>query len=306
MGLAIFGNGENVMFNRKKEYAMLNQMLDAAISGEFDETIYDESELSKLQTKLKQYLSVSAMSEKKINSEKNNLKELITNISHQIKTPLTNILLYAQLLEEQSEHEIWKEYAEEIMIHTKKLDVLIQALTKISRLETGIFQFEQKQERLNNIVDSIIDMGKSKISEKNISISVNGETDAKAVIDKRWTTEAVYNILDNAIKYSDSNSSINISIFQYELFSGIRIKDEGMGLSEDEIPKIFGRFYRGKSVHDKDGIGVGLFLAREIVENQGGYIKVISNFGEGSTFEVYLPKNNDTCSKPYFLRPLRH
>ena len=101
--------------------------------------------------------------------------------------------------------------------------------------------------------------------------------------------EAVYNILDNAIKYSERETTIYVEVFSYELFSGIRIRDEGIGVSEEEIPLLFGRFYRGKQVHDTEGIGVGLFLAREIVEGNGGYIKVKSEPGKGTTLEVCFP-----------------
>lgn len=278
------------MFNRKKEYEMLNKMLDDAIAGEFDETVYDESELSKLQAKLERYLSTSTISARKVYSEKENLKELITNISHQTKTPLTNILLYSQLLEEHAASEDIKTYTEEIVIHAKKLDMLIQSLVKMSRLEVGVFQFETKTEALKDIVKSIVDMGANKARDKNITIHIEEELDGMAIFDKKWTAEAIYNILDNAIKYSDRDSEIWINTFQYEMFAGIRIMDQGIGMSEDEIPRIFGRFYRGKEVHDKEGIGVGLYLAREIVEGQGGYIKVISEKGKGTAFEVYLPK----------------
>lgn len=278
------------MFNRKKEYEMLNKMLDDAIAGEFDETLYDESELSKLQAKLERYLSTSAISARRVYSEKDNLKELITNISHQTKTPLTNILLYSQLLEEHAESEDIKTYADEIAIYAKKLDLLIDSLVKMSRLEVGVFQFEIKRESLTDIVRTIVDMGSKKALDKNVAIHIDGEMDGTAIFDMKWTVEAIYNILDNAIKYSESNSEIWIKILQYEMFACIRIKDQGIGMSEDEIPRIFSRFYRGKEVHDKEGIGVGLYLAREIVEGQGGYIKVMSEKGNGSNFEVYLPK----------------
>lgn len=269
---------------------MLNKMLDDAIAGEFDETIYDESELSKLQVKLERYLSTSTISARKVYSEKENLKELITNISHQTKTPLTNILLYSQLLEEHADSDDIKTYADEIVIHAKKLDMLIHSLVKMSRLEVGIFEFETKMESLREIVRSVVDMGNKMALDKNITIRIDEELEGTAIFDKKWTVEAIYNILDNAIKYSYIDSEIWIDTFQYEMFAGIRIKDQGIGMSEDEIPRIFGRFYRGKKVHDKEGIGVGLYLAREIVESQGGYIKVRSEKGNGTTFEVYLPK----------------
>ena len=108
-------------------------------------------------------------------------------------------------------------------------------------------------------------------------------------LDEKWVVEAVYNILDNAIKYLPGGTTIYIEAFSYELFSGIRIRDEGIGVTEEEIPLLFGRFYRGRNVHDIEGIGVGLFLAREIVEGNGGYIKVNSELGKGTIFEICFP-----------------
>ncbi|WP_310601997.1 sensor histidine kinase [Anaerosporobacter sp.] len=284
---------------RKNEYKILNQMLDDAIAGRFEETTYNESELSKLQTKWKQYLTSARMSEKKLEKERENLKELITNISHQTKTPLTNVLLYAQLLEEQSMDEVCKEYVEEIVTYSKKLDILLQSLVKMSRLETGVFQFVCKKDSLQKLALSVVNMGKVKATEKEITIVCSFdyekdcentcENEIKAVYDSKWTVEAIYNILDNAIKYSEPKTEIEVSIFRYELFAGIQIKDAGLGISEEEIPRIFGRFYRGEQVHDKTGIGVGLYLSREIIEGQGGYIKVVSEVGEGSSFQIFLP-----------------
>ena len=130
---------------RRNEYEILNQMLDDAIAGTFEENCFDESELSKLQTKFMRYLSTASMSEKKIQEEKDNLKELITNISHQTKTPLTNILMYSELLTEVAATEKEKKYAGEVFAQGKKLESLIEALVKMSRLETGIFQYQKKE-----------------------------------------------------------------------------------------------------------------------------------------------------------------
>lgn len=273
----------------RNEYELLNQMLDSAINGHFEEGLFDETELSKLQSKLMRYLTSASMSEKKLNEEKDNLKELITNISHQTKTPLTNILMYSELLNEQAIDANLKEYSQEIYTQGKKLEVLIEALVKMSRLETGILQFEKKQEDLGQIARAVISQGQPKAKEKAIEIIEGPLEDIAVSVDKKWLSEAIYNILDNAIKYSPNNSKITIETYTYELFSGIRISDEGMGISEEEIPRIFARFYRGSQVRDKDGIGVGLFLAREIVEGHGGYIKVKSERAKGSVFDIALP-----------------
>lgn len=274
---------------KRKEYEILNKMLDDAIAGTFEESCFDETELSKLQSKLMRYLSTASMSERKIKEEKDNLKELITNISHQTKTPLTNILLYSELLKETAAGSKEEEYANEIYLHGKKLESLIEALVKMSRLEMGVFQYERSETCYSKIIGKVVDQALPKAKSKNIRICVDREVDYAILLDEKWVVEAVYNVLDNAMKYSDSGTTVYIEAFTYELFSGIRIRDEGIGITEEEIPMLFGRFYRGKGVHDKEGIGVGLFLARKIVEGNGGYIKVKSKPGQGTTFECCFP-----------------
>ncbi|MGX7107848.1 sensor histidine kinase [Facklamia miroungae] len=274
---------------RKNEFIVLNEMLDLAINGEFEEKLFDETELSKFQTKFMRYLTNSSMSEKKISEEKNKLKQLITDISHQTKTPLTNIVMYSELLCEIVEDSKIKDYASEISLHSKKLEELINALTKMSRLEGGIFQFKESDVSLAQIITSVVNQAYSKASCKNIKIDIEVDSDTMVKVDEKWMVEAIFNILDNAIKYSEDNTRIKIKTFCYEMFCGISIMDQGLGISEYEIPKIFSRFYRGTLVGSTEGIGVGLFLSRNIIERHGGYIKVKSKVGVGSTFSIYFP-----------------
>lgn len=270
------------------EYKLLNKMLDDAISGEFAESSFDESELSKLQSKLMRYLTSSSMSEKKLREEKENIEELITNISHQTKTPLTNIMMYSELLGEKADGEL-KEYADEIHSQSKKLEELITALVKMSRLETGIFRLQPEDYSLMSVLKRAYDQALPKARLKNIELIMDESRDAVVCLDLKWTTEAVFNIIDNAIKYSDEGTSINLRINTFEMFSCISVEDHGIGIEEDEIPKLFARFYRSREVSDNEGIGVGLYLARQLVEEQGGYIKVKSTPGKGSTFELFFP-----------------
>lgn len=273
---------------KSTEYKLLNKMLDDAISGEFTESSFDESELSKLQSKLMRFLTTSSMSQKNLREEKEDIEELITNISHQTKTPLTNIMMYSELLEEKSEGEL-KEYAEEIHAQSKKLEELISALVKMSRLETGIFRLQQEEASLLSVLKRAADQAAPKAKLKGIKLNMSEDVDVKASIDSKWTTEAVFNIIDNAIKYSGENTVINLKVTTYEMFSCISVEDHGIGIEEEEIPKLFARFYRSRQVSDNEGIGVGLYLARQLVEEQGGYIKVKSTPGKGSIFELFFP-----------------
>lgn len=277
------------MFKSKKIFDTLDKMLEDGINGTFIESDYDESRLSSLESKWYRYLTSSKLSEHKINLEKEKIKELVSDISHQTKTPLTNINLYSQLLLEQNLDDESKYLANEIHKQTQKLNFLIQSLVKTSRLETGTFQLIPQKNSFDVLITKSIEQMKKKSEIKNIKINYS-ETNVKAVFDMKWTSEALCNILDNAIKYSNKNSIINVSVKDYEMFADIIVEDNGIGISENEIEKIFGRFYRGTNVLEDEGIGIGLYLAREIIEKQNGYIYVESVINRGSVFKICMPK----------------
>ena len=277
------------MFKSKKIFDTLDKMLEDGINGTFVESDYDESRLSSLESKWYRYLTSSKLSEHKINLEKEKIKELVSDISHQTKTPLTNINLYSQLLLEQNLDDESKYLANEIYKQTQKLNFLIQSLVKTSRLETGTFQLIPQKNSFDVLITKSIEQMKNKSEIKNIKINYS-ETNVKAVFDMKWTSEALCNVLDNAIKYSNKNSIINVSVKDYEMFADIIVEDNGIGISENEIEKIFGRFYRGTNVLEDEGIGIGLYLAREIIEKQNGYIYVESVINRGSVFKICMPK----------------
>ncbi len=277
------------MFKSKKIFDTLDKMLEDGINGTFVESDYDESRLSSLESKWYRYLTSSKLSEHKINLEKEKIKELVSDISHQTKTPLTNINLYSQLLLEQNLDDESKYLANEIHKQTQKLNFLIQSLVKTSRLEAGTFQLIPQKNSFDVLITKSIEQMKKKSEIKNIKINYS-ETNVKAVFDMKWTSEALCNVLDNAIKYSNKNSIINVSVKDYEMFADIIVEDNGIGISENEIEKIFGRFYRGTNVLEDEGIGIGLYLAREIIEKQNGYIYVESVINHGSVFKICIPK----------------
>jgi len=268
----------------------LNHMLDSAISGNFSESTYDESSLSALESKLSRFLSMSIFSENNLAEEKERIKALISDISHQTKTPISNILLYSQLLKEEKQfYNNSFEMINQITVQSEKLNFLIQALVKISRLETGIISVVPKANSILNLVNTVCYKVKRKAEEKNIIIQIIGE-DSLAIFDKKWTEEALYNILDNALKYTPNGGNISVSVTPYEMFCRIDVIDNGIGIRKEDINAIFKRFYRGIEVNQHEGVGIGLFISREIVTKQGGYIKVSSTIGKGSTFSIFLLK----------------
>lgn len=264
----------------------MNRMLDIAMQGNFTEASFDESLLSALESKLAHYLAASTVSARNVQAEKEKLKALIGDISHQTKTPIANILLYTQLLMEQPGNSACLEALEG---QTKKLQNLIEALVKTSRLESGVIALHPACGNLQAVIDAALSQIAPKAAAKEIQIS-HEATAADAVFDSKWTEEALYNLLDNAVKYTPAGGKVHITATQYQLFSAIHVRDTGPGIPEPEQPKVFRRFYRGAEHAEEEGVGIGLYLVRQIAEGQGGYVKVSSQVGNGSTFSLYLPR----------------
>lgn len=277
-------------YKTKDNINRMNDMLDRALSGNFSESAYDESMLSALEAKLSRFLSMSLSSKNNLAIEKERIKGLISDISHQTKTPIANILLYSQLLNEQKHiPNSCSEMTKQITIQSEKLDFLIQALVKISRLETDIISVRPKFNSVLSLVTDVYNKVKKKAEDKNFKINTIDEG-CMAIFDKKWTEEALYNIIDNAIKYTPKGGNVSVSAVPYQMFYRIDIVDNGLGIREGDINAIFKRFYRSIDVSEYEGVGIGLFLAREIITKQGGYIKVSSIVGKGSTFSIFLPK----------------
>ncbi len=273
----------------RKTLDRLEKMLDDGINGTFTESDYNETQLSRIEAKWLRYLTSSKQSALRTEQEREKLKELVSDISHQTKTPLSNILLYTQLLQEQPLDEQSRKLADEISSQAEKLEFLIQSLVKTSRLETGTFRFTPTEQDPAVMTAAAIDEIRPKAEGKHITIGF-GQESCTAVFDAKWTREALLNILDNAVKYSPEGSRIEVSIKAFEMFVCISAEDGGIGIAEEELPLIFGRFYRGKNVREQNGVGLGLYLARQIIEGQDGYITAGAAPGGGSVFSIYLPK----------------
>lgn len=347
-GIVIFLN------NRKTNRIIdsLEHMVDKAVDGTFTETRFDETKLSALETKLAEYLASSELSARNVADEKDRIKELTSDISHQTKTPIANLLLYSELLREEELPEEARAYAESIYIQSEKMRFLIDSLVKLSRLEAGVFVLHPEKQKLQPLLEELeqqyrpiaedkgltfsivgtkihikenaelYDGGSAEISYKvfneafdeavgkvadgalreksdedivlNAAERLNDEAENKnfvagveAVFDKKWTAEAVGNVIDNAIKYTECGG-ITISVKVYTMFTYISVSDTGIGISEDEKAQIFGRFYRSEKVRNVEGVGIGLYLSREILSKEGGYIKVSSTGPDGTRFDIFL------------------
>ena len=263
---------------------LLNMLggLDKPNSGETIIADYKLSQTIKL-------TNVLLAQNRRIEEDKKEIKTLISDIAHQLKTPLSNIKMYSEFLQDDTLTEKERaEFNEIVLVSLNKLTFLVESMIKMSRLESGVISLKPQLESLNETILLAISEVQRKAKSKNINIKFNEIDKVKVLHDKNWTSEAIFNILENAIKYTNERGEVEITIQKYEMFCRIDIKDNVIGISEDELPKIFIRFYRGINTKDIEGIGIGLYLTREILARQGGYVKVNSILNEGTTFSLFF------------------
>ena len=249
-----------------------------------------EDELSLLDNQI--YRTAVKFREQAENSrkDKENLQKLLSDISHQLKTPLTSIIVMVDniLDDDDMPLEIRREFLNDIKHNTNTISFLVQSLLKLSKLDAEAVKFRYEQVEVKSIVDECI---------KNTAVmaeilGVRLETECNNIIldcDRKWLCEAVTNIIKNCIEHSQ-NGNIKITADQNKLYTKISIKDNGSGITKEDLPHIFERFYKGKNSSD-DSVGIGLSLAKTIIEKQGGYISVSSELNKGSEFVIKFFNN---------------
>lgn len=274
---------------RRRSLRRMNDMIQSAIDGTFRADIFDESLSASVENRLAEYLAASETQTAKTAAEQDKTKTLIADISHQTKTPIANLLLYTELLKEEEGAGNSGTVAL-LESQVKKLDFLIQSLVKLSRLETGILVLHPRKNRVSLLLKEAEKQYMARAQEKGLYLRVLSEEigEVTARFDPKWTLEALGNLIDNAVKYTQTGG-VTVRVKPYELFVCIEVQDTGIGIVEEEYAKIFGRFYRSMSVSDEQGVGIGLYLAREIVRQESGYIKLVSEVGKGTVFSLYLP-----------------
>ena len=266
----------------------IERMLDAAQEGHYSEELFDESRLSMLETRFADYLSSSSISTEQLREEKEKIKMMISDISHQTKTPIANLLLYSELMMEQDLPKQIQSEVQAIQTQAEKLRFLIDALVKLSRLESGVVSLAPHRQPVQPMLDQVLESYRDRAQKKGLELH-NTPTTISASFDSKWTVEALGNLVDNAIKYTPEGR-VAVQVEEYEIFVKIDVADTGIGISEEEQPKVFSRFYRAQSVQQNEGVGIGLYLAREIISGEGGYIRLSAAEPKGSVFSVFLPK----------------
>ncbi len=270
----------------------LCQAMDRMISGSGEPVPAWDSEtlFARISYRLTRLYGIMQENRRKVDAERQELQMLVSDVSHQVKTPISNLKMVTDtLLSKPVTEEEQREFLQGIRNQTDKLEFLFQALVKTSRLETGAIRLEKKDALLIDTLAMALSGIVYAAEKKDICVTVDCPEDLRLSHDSKWTAEALFNLLDNAVKYTPVGGAIRISVEQWEMYVKLRVSDTGKGIPESNQAAIFRRFYREEGVHEQQGMGIGLYLAREIVTRQGGYIKVVSEPGKGSEFSIMLP-----------------
>lgn len=270
----------------------LCRTMDHMISGNEEpvQTQDRETLFARINYRLLRLYGIMQENRRRVDAERQELQMLVSDISHQVKTPVSNLKMVTDtLLKKPVTEQERQDFLEGIRSQTDKLEFLFQAMVKTSRLETGAIRLEKKEGLLIDTVALALSGIVYRAEKKDISVTVACPDDLRLCHDSKWTAEALFNLLDNGVKYTPAGGKISVFVTQWEMYVEIKVSDTGKGITESNQASIFRRFYREEEVHEQPGVGIGLYLAREIVMRQGGYIKVVSKPGEGSSFSVMLP-----------------
>lgn len=270
----------------------LCQTLDNMMNGgSMEHTPDSETLFSRLHTRLRRLYEVMEQNQRRVDSERQELQSLVSDISHQVKTPVSNLkMLTDTLLTKPVTQQERHSFLEGMRSQLDKLDFLFGAMVKSSRLETGLIRLERVQGRIYDTLAQALSGIVYAAEQKQIAVTVNCPEALQICHDSKWTAEALFNILDNAVKYTPAGGCITVNAMEWEMHVKISVSDTGKGILEEHHAAVFRRFYREEEVHTTPGVGIGLYLAREIITRQGGYIKLVSKPEQGATFSVFLPK----------------
>ena len=245
-----------------------------------DELSILKNELYKITIKLKE---VAENSQK----DKTTLKDSLSDISHQIKTPITSILIMLDniLSDENMPEDIKKDFIKDIKREIINIKFLVESILKLSKIDSNSIKFIKKEVFIKDIINEAV-KNVSMLSElKNIEIIVSGDDSIKTICDLKWQVEAITNILKNCIEHSYENRKIYINYNQNNMYTELKIEDNGTGIDAKDLPHIFERFYKGKN-SSSDSVGIGLALSKSIIESNNGYIQVDSELNKGTTFII--------------------
>lgn len=272
--------------------AALSDLLDSLSELERRE-VFPENEdtlLSKLQSKTDKMVTTLRLQNDRERAEHENIKGLVSDLSHQLKTPISNLKMYTEFLKDPHIGiEERQQYLHILDLSVERLLFLSESMIKVSRLESGLITLHCEKQSINETILQAVKDIYASAKKADIMITYKEEVRCDILHDRRWTAEACFNLLDNAVKYGKPGNEIILAVRELGLTIEISVTDQNEPISEEERTRIFERFYRGKNTCEKDGIGIGLYLAREIIEKQGGCLSVCPT-GQGNRFSIVLPK----------------
>lgn len=276
-------------YKNKRMYQTIDQMLDELLNGErITHSDLREGQLSALAGKVMRIQEKIESEVSSAQAEKEQVKSLISNMSHQLKTPLANACMYCELAGTETEPERQKLFRTKTKKQLEKIDWILGSLFKMVRLEQGALVFDAQPASLQKTLLEAVNAVYMKAEKKGIAVITEPFADCRLLHNSKWTAEAFENILENAVKYTESGGEIRIAVNRMELYTEIQFSDNGIGIRQEELTDIFKRFYRSKDAEHQEGSGIGLYLARLILEKEKGYMTVKSEYGAGTCFSVFL------------------
>ena len=274
--------------NQNKTIEAAEEQITDYISGNRDARIEcdDEGELNKLFHKINSLASVlNAHAENEAQS-KEFLKNTISDISHQLKTPLAALNIYNGIMQDEAENPEIKEFTELTEQELDRIETLVQNLLKITKLDAGTIRIEKKEENVSEMMNDIKNHFLFRARQEGKQISLSGNGTVTLMCDKGWLIQAIENIVKNALDHTEQGEQINIEWNSLPSVLQITVKDNGSGIHPEDIHHIFKRFYRSRFSKDTQGIGLGLPLAKSIIEAHNGSIEVDSEIGKGTVFII--------------------
>ena len=215
------------------------------------------------------------------------LQDIISDVSHQIKTPLSALKMYHEIIEgHKDDAATVSSFTEKSQREIKRMEDVIYTLLKLARLDAGIIQMEKTPENLSVLMQDVLERFETWAEREHKTITLSGKEDVVLSCDALWVSEAIGNIVKNALEHTENGGHIGVKWSQSPLMTQIEISDDGKGIHPEDLYNIFKRFYRSRFSSDVHGIGLGLPLAKSIVEAHGGTISVTSSLGAGTTFTL--------------------
>lgn len=250
-----------------------------------------EGQIGILKTELLKMTNILKEKVGLLNKEKIFLNDIISDISHQLKTPMTSLIILNDLMYDDLPKETKVEFLDKIKSQLSRMEWLIKSMLKLSKVEAKVIDFENKKINIKELINKSVSPSLIPMELKNIDLSINGDEKASYIGDINWSSEALVNIIKNCVEHTNENGSLTINYEENPLYSEIIIKDSGEGIDKKDLPHIFKRFYKGKNSFKSDSVGIGLAMAKSIIESQNGDIYARSEKNKGTEFHIIFHKN---------------